>query len=463
MLEKFPRHDNPYIVLPDDELDDVWETWDGLDADGLEMDRIGRDEEEPPSDEEDADDLPTAEEIAAASALRDEEVVTWGGPGEEVAATVGEIVRQLEDVRLKIGNMEIVTEDLDPAELPVGHYDDSVGTDDMDSMDMNLDEGDFDQAPPSEASDMDSSSESSSNDDDDPNAIIRAATAHPGQPTLGTYAAPPPHYPSYQASLISSLKLTKPPLSDGDFNLTTHTPVQMYTTCTFCTKTLCAVCTKGHVNAFGRHWDWDRCAGCGGVMCPDCCARECNTCQRGLCAGCYAGEVAQLDTAPPPPPAATNPTRQPHTCYRCHLRQTINAAKRHGDAQHPPHLRGLPMDGYGNLIPASVSKYDPRPGLEACKAEFRREFDVRRGALVGVLNANRGGVEELLDGTAGRGGRVEMGLLCQGVSEEFHEGRAGVCMDGWREMVQERARRELGSPPAGAGEWGLEMETFGDD
>ena len=75
-----------------------------------------------------------------------------------------------------------------------------------------------------------------------------------------------------------------------------------------------------------------------------------------------------------------------------------------------PHIG--PMDGYGQEVETN-GLVDPKMGLEDVKGELRDEFNVLRGALVGVFNEARGGVEGLLGGTVGIGARMKLNLLCE--------------------------------------------------
>lgn len=148
------------------------------------------------------------------------------------------------------------------------------------------------------------------------------------------------------------------------------------------------------------------------MMCNSCRWSECNACHRLLCKSCSINELAVfprenilaiLNLAP------GMIDQRGEICLRCMLRKGVSFNKLTAKFANP-HIG--PMDGYGQEVETN-GLVDPKMGLEDVKGELRDEFNVLRGALVGVFNEARGGVEGLLGGTVGIGARMKLNLLCE--------------------------------------------------
>ena len=399
---------DPYAVLNDEELDDIWQGWDETDEHGNEVNEIGRDEEQPPSDPMiwDADSYHTA---IAEDESRNAEVIQFGDPGEEMATTVGEVVRQLNETRALLGSegMEAVLEDISAAELPDGFYDHRMNADEYENMGS-----DVDCAPDDD--------ELGTSIEPHPSSLgvrggveadgIPIAPDLSGLPTLITYSTNPTNFPSYQAHFVNELPLKNPP-KDQEFDLAENRPIQMYTTCNFCHKTICAVCSRGRVNRYQCNWSWGHCGGCGGIMCGSCRRSECNICHRRLCDNCSNNEAVfpreRISEILNLAPGVIG--QEEEICLRCMLRKGVGFNKFTAKFT-DPHIG--PMDGYGREVDTN-GLIDPRTRLEDLRGKLRDEFNVQRGALVGVFNEARGGVEGLLGDPVEIGARVKLSLLCE--------------------------------------------------
>lgn len=145
------------------------------------------------------------------------------------------------------------------------------------------------------------------------------------------------------------------------------------------------------------------------MMCSSCCRSECNACHRRLCENCSVNEqaafpcettLAILNLAP------GMIDQRGEICLRCMLRKGVGFNKYTAKFANP-HIGTV--DGYGREVETG-GLINLVVGLEEVKEEMREEFNVLRGALVGVFNEARGGVE----GPLGEiGARKKLNLLCE--------------------------------------------------
>lgn len=414
-LQKKWNHGDPYKLLPDSGADEIWEEWDDTDHLGREIHAIGRDEDRPPSEPEEWDISAGEQEIVAANEAENSELLVVQGGAEQVVTTVGDVVSQLQEMRVRVGDEAL---DLGTGQLPLDNHADGPGPENEGDMASN---SHVDQSPEGEETP----------DGQGAHEISRQlASLLPdvsGHPTLISYTTEVPAFPSVQAYHIAKIPLQNPP-KDLDFDLKNYEPVQIHTTCDFCTMAVCAVCSHGK-GKLKNNWEYDRCGGCGGRMCPECCYQACSACQRGLCQQCDQREREQLA----PRALALLFPHLPnlyetgddgtviYSCLRCMLRRGIGLTKAVAKAINP---HGPPVDGYGRQVDTN-GLVDPRPGLQIVREQLRREFDPgNREALVGTMEGITGGEGGLSGEPDGNETRAGLGLLLQDVGTGSGRGTA---------------------------------------
>ena len=378
------------------EADDIWEEWDGTDHLGREINAIGRDEDRPPSEPEEWDVAASAEETEAANEAEDTQLLVVQGEGGQVVTTVGDVVGQLQGMRISVGDAGAL--DLS-GHLSLDHQ--VVGPGSEDDMDFD---SDIPQLPHGSEDDMDFDSDiPTAGETSDGEGAGQAPDIVPdvsGHPTLVPYTAEVPCFPTLQAHQFSRVPLQNPP-KDLGFDLKDYEPVKILISCDFCTTALCAVCSGGS-EEWKTNWEYVRCGGCGGMMCPECCHQSCSVCQRGLCQKCDERERIQLspkalETLFPYVPnlyETVDGGTEIYSCLRCLLRRGVGLTKAAAKAANP---NGPPVDGYGREVDTN-GLVDPRPGLQIVREQLRREFDPsNRGTLVGVMEGMPHAVHDLLE------------------------------------------------------------------
>ncbi|RPB24666.1 hypothetical protein L211DRAFT_867586 [Terfezia boudieri ATCC MYA-4762] len=396
--------------------DDIWEEWDGTDQYGREINAIGRDEDRPPSEPEEWDVGASTQEIEAANESENAQLLVVQGEAGQVVTTVGDVVSQLQEMRVRIGDGRAL--DLSAEYVSLNQHADGHEHDDVMDFDSDTDQ---------------SLKEEGTSDGEVVHEMARQAAGLvpdvSGHPTLIPYTAEVPCFPTVQAHELARIPLQNPP-KDLDFDLKDHEPVQIFTSCDFCPTAYCAVCTHGKDKLKPR-WKYVHCGGCGGIMCPKCCHQECSVCQRSICQKCDKRERNLLS------PTALElffpyvlnlhetkaDGKEVYSCLRCLLRKAVGLTKAAVKAANP---NGPPVDGYGRVIDTN-GLVDPDPGLQMLREQLRREFDPgNTEALVGVMDGMPGSMNELLGSLDGSGTRLGLGLLPQEVSTELERGTAAA-------------------------------------
>ncbi|KAF8467840.1 hypothetical protein BDZ91DRAFT_130037 [Kalaharituber pfeilii] len=254
-------------------------------------------------------------------------------------------------------------------------------------------------------------------------------------PTGKAYSGRPPHHPSFQSLLLKTLPRFPTYMAEQGLH-----PVAIYTTCGFCKKTVCGVCTKGRAHVFSEGWDWDRCGGCGEMMCGECCGNRCTLCRRGLCGECYERENKMRKTVVDALPCVGafrlfrrrqrgwdvnnwkslgvnslgsskgEVQEAGEYCFRCELRQFLAELR---------NMKKMSGEFYREGV-------DWEAGRQMVYEDWWAEWREPEKRLVGVMHGREEG--GLVSGV--KVGK-DLGLLCEGVGGEFEVGEAGAAKEGW--------------------------------
>lgn len=415
------------------------------------------------------------EEVRAEEEIADRDrIVEYGHPGEELTTTIAEAVEELTTLRRVVGGWGVLqdVEDVTEADFPEVLHNREFSPE----SDPDID------APPDE----DEEYEQSHHENESPETFAREfhSTKPPHRPpldldliaTLQTYNNIPAHFPSFQAKMVRTNAVEAQKLEKG----TNYVPVQVWSKCDFCACVICAVCSKGRTNIYAAGWDWDRCGGCGKMMCgpnnspcgmeyKGCCKFTCMTCARPLCVECEPRERLELwnirqecgigmyewggaGSANPTSPSPAEMTMQ--ECVRCELRRVIVERKLLNGMIMDQSLAGpyvdesLRVDPWVNinttpgphlhlqsyvdqLTPCLSAGINPEQSCLEIAHHMMQDFD--HGGLVGSFNRELEGQTDAL----GEG----VSLLTEGVGNEFHWGLAGAAGNPWagmRRIMEER-------------------------